>query len=94
MFSSTHKRAFIEKLIISSRNQENSLKMQKLLYAFLLQDTLNGKLYKYRSFDKNGYSLKILCIVQILQFLTIRLTVKSVLPLVLYTKRSMKTNLI
>ena len=58
MVSSTHKRAFIEKLIISSRNQENSLKMQKLLYAFLLQDTLNGKLYKYRSFDKNGYSLK------------------------------------
>lgn len=58
MISSPDKRAFIEKLIISSRNQENSLKMQKQLYEFLLQDTQNGKLYKYRSFDKDGFSLK------------------------------------
>lgn len=32
--------------------------MQKQLYEFLLQDTHNGKLFKYRSFDKEGFSLK------------------------------------
>lgn len=58
MISSDIKRAFIENLILSSRKPENALKMQKQLYEFLLQDTQNGKLYKYRSFDKDGFSLK------------------------------------
>jgi len=58
MISSGIKRAFIENLILSSRKPENALKMQKQLYEFLLQDTQNGKLYKYRSFDKDGFSLK------------------------------------
>jgi len=58
MISSPEKRAFIENLILSSREPENALKMQKQLYEFLLQDTQNGKLYKYRSFDKDGFSLK------------------------------------
>ena len=55
---SDDKRVFIENLIVSSRKPENALKMQKQLYEFLLQDTQNGKLYKYRSFDKDGFSLK------------------------------------
>lgn len=57
MISSEEKRAFIEKLIASSHNPENALKIQKQLYGLLLRDTLNGKLYKYRSFDKDGFSL-------------------------------------
>lgn len=58
MISSDIKRVFIENLIASSRKPENALKMQKQLYEFLLQDAQNGKLYKYRSFDKDGFSLK------------------------------------
>lgn len=58
MNASDDKRVFIENLIVSSRKPENALKMQKQLYEFLIQDTLNGKLYKYRSFDNDGFSLK------------------------------------
>ena len=58
MIISDDKRVFIENLILSSRKPENALKIQNQLYELLLQDTLNGKLYKYRSFDKDGYSLK------------------------------------
>lgn len=49
---------FIENLIKHSHNPENSLEMQKQLYELLLQDTSNGKLYKYRSFDTDRFSLK------------------------------------
>lgn len=58
MISTVSKREFIEHLIASSRNQENALKMQNQVYALLLQDTVDGKLYKYRSFDADGFSLK------------------------------------
>lgn len=58
MISSDDKRKLIENLIASSCNPENALEMQKQLYEFLIQDTLSGKLYKYRSFDKDGFSLQ------------------------------------
>ena len=51
MIISDDKRVFIENLILSSRKAENALKIQNQLYELLLQDTFNGKLYKYRSFD-------------------------------------------
>lgn len=58
MIFSDKKREFIEKLIEFSRNPENALEIQKQLYELLLQDAVNGKLYKYRSFDKDGFSLE------------------------------------
>lgn len=58
MIKQEDKMLFIKNLIASSHNLENALKIQNQLYELLLQDTLNGKLYKYRSFDKDGYSLK------------------------------------
>jgi len=32
--------------------------VQKQLHELLLCDTIDGKLYKYRSFDSNGFALK------------------------------------
>lgn len=37
---------------------EFSLELQEQLHQLLLNDTNGGKLYKYRAFDTNGYSLK------------------------------------
>lgn len=58
MITTDNKSSFIENLIMTSYNQENSLELEKQLYDLLLQDTSNGKLYKYRVSDKDGYSLK------------------------------------
>lgn len=57
MVSSKDKRKYIEELLEESSN-ENSLIIQKNLYELLLKDSNGGKLYKYRSFDKDGFSLK------------------------------------
>lgn len=57
MVSSREKRDLIKALIEQpdSANQINTIQMQ--LHSLLLRDTNNGKLYKYRRFDPNGYSL-------------------------------------
>ncbi len=58
MISSEEKKKFIEDMIKMSYQKIELLELQRQLHAFLLRDTNGGKLYKYRSFDKDGYSLK------------------------------------
>lgn len=49
------KRQLIEKIACQ---KEDTLESKLELKQLLLKDTNGGKLYKYRSFDKDGYSLK------------------------------------
>lgn len=49
------KRQLIEKIACQ---KEDTLELKLELKQLLLKDTNGGKLYKYRSFDKDGYSLK------------------------------------
>lgn len=58
MISSEEKKKVIEDMIKMSYQKNEPLELQRQLHAFLLRDTNGGKLYKYRSFDKDGYSLK------------------------------------
>ena len=58
MITSNEKREFLEKIILLSGDQANAEQVQRLQFDFLLHDTDGGKLYKYRSFDRKGYSLK------------------------------------
>lgn len=57
MVSSEEKRKVIEDMIKMSYQKIEPIELQRQLHTFLLRDT-GGKLYKYRSFDKKGYSLK------------------------------------
>ena len=57
MVSSEEKRKCIENIIELSSTEETKSIALKNLYQVLLKDTLNGKLYKYRSFDDKGYAL-------------------------------------
>jgi len=57
MVTSDEKREFLESLIEYYSGSKNVEGIQSKLHALLLRDTANGRLYKYRSFDKNGYSL-------------------------------------
>lgn len=57
MVSSEEKRKCVENIIELSEKEETKIVAFKNLYQLLLKDTINGKLYKYRSFDKNGYAL-------------------------------------
>lgn len=58
MVSSEEKKKVIEDMIKMSYQKIKPIELQRQLHAFLLSDTNGGKLYKYRSFDKDGYSLK------------------------------------
>lgn len=58
MVSSETKRKFIEDMIDMSYKKVQPLELQIQLHKLLLKDTNGGKLYKYRSFDEKGYSLK------------------------------------
>ena len=66
------KRQLIEKIACQ---KEDTLESKLELKQLLLKDTNGGKLYKYRSFDKDGYSLKELYIVLWWKLLMIRLIV-------------------
>lgn len=57
MFSSEEKRMFVKNIIELSAKEETKSIALKDLYQFLLRDTVNGKLYKYRYFDEKGYAL-------------------------------------
>lgn len=57
MVSSEEKRKCVENVIELSAKEETKSIALKNLYQVLLKDTLNGKLYKYRSFDDKGYAL-------------------------------------
>lgn len=58
MVTTDEKREFLEQWLASLGTKGHTPELQGQLYALLLKDTVNGKLYKYRSFDKKGYSLK------------------------------------
>lgn len=58
MISPEEKKKKIDDMIKMSYQKVAPIELQRQLHAFLLRDTNGGKLYKYRSFDKNGYSLK------------------------------------
>lgn len=58
MVSSEEKRKYIEDMIKMSYQKIEPIELQRQLHTLLLRDTNGGKLYKYRSFDKDGYSLK------------------------------------
>lgn len=58
MVSSEEKKKLIEDIIKMSYQKIEPIELQRQLHIFLLRDTNGGKLYKYRSFDKDGYSLK------------------------------------
>ena len=58
MVSSEEKKKVIKEMIKMSYQKIEPIELQRQLHAFLLRDTNGGKLYKYRSFDKDGYSLK------------------------------------
>lgn len=58
MVSSEEKKKLLEDMIKMSYQKIEPIELQRQLHTFLLRDTNGGKLYKYRSFDKDGYSLK------------------------------------
>jgi len=58
MVLTEEKRKVIEDMIKMSYQKTEPIKLQRQLHELLLRDTNGGKLYKYRSFDKDGYSLK------------------------------------
>lgn len=58
MISPEEKKKVIEDMIKMSYQKIEPIELQRQLHAFLLKDANGGKLYKYRSFDKDGYSLK------------------------------------
>lgn len=58
MVSSEEKRKFIEDMIKMSYQKVQPLEIQRQLHRFMLKDTNGGRLYKYRTFDRDGYSLQ------------------------------------
>lgn len=58
MIAADEKREFLEQWLACLGTNGQTPELQSQLYALLMKDTPNGKLYKYRSFDKKGYSLK------------------------------------
>lgn len=58
MVSSEEKKKLLDDMIKMSYQKKEPIELQRELHAFLLRDTNGGNLYKYRSFDKKGYSLK------------------------------------
>lgn len=58
MLTSKEKRAFLESIVALPTEPSDMAGVQKRIYEQLLLDTIDGKLYKYRSFDSYGYSLK------------------------------------
>ncbi len=57
MVSSEEKQRFMESLFGLVENPINLLGIQQRIHALLMKDTGNGKLYKYRCFDKEGHAL-------------------------------------
>ena len=60
MVNNTDKTKIVEQIIELSADPENKGKSFKLLRNLLMAETNDGKLYKYRSFDKKGYNLAII----------------------------------
>jgi len=58
MVSSKEKEECLKKLIRMSFQSGREKEVREQLYDLLLRDTDGGKLYRFRPFDKDGYSLK------------------------------------
>lgn len=58
MVSSEDKTKILQDISQMVQNQMNALDIQLELHKFLLRDTGDGKLYKYRTFDKDGFSIQ------------------------------------
>ena len=58
MVTADEKREFLEQWLACLGTNGQTPGLQNQLYELLMRDTTNGKLYKYRSFDKKGYSIK------------------------------------
>ena len=58
MISSEEKRAFLEAVLQLAAVQVKGDEAQDKLYDFVLKNTNDGKLYKYRKLDKEGHSLE------------------------------------
>ena len=58
MVTADEKREFLEQWLACLGTNDQTPGLQNQLYELLMKDTTNGKLYKYRSFDKKGYSIK------------------------------------
>ena len=55
--SSEEKKAFLEEIIPLAFDPSQKGIVPRQLYELFLRETTNGKMYKYRSFDRNGYAL-------------------------------------
>lgn len=58
MLTAEEKKEYITSLLDQPLEMMDQVTMQKQLHELLLRDTVGGKLYKYRSFDDKGFSLK------------------------------------
>ena len=58
MVTADEKKKFLEQWLACLGTNGQTPELQNQLYELLMKDTANGKLYKYRSFDKKGYSIK------------------------------------
>lgn len=58
MVTSSEKRELIESIVDSIVHRKNVGELHKRIHELLLRDTVDGKLYKYRYFDRKGYSVK------------------------------------
>ena len=58
MVSTEERKALIEYIFQGIQESIPLKDLQNKVYELLLKDTVNGKLYKYRTFDNKGFSLK------------------------------------
>ena len=58
MITADEKKEFLEQWFAYLGANVQTPRLQNQLHDLLMKDTTNGKLYKYRSFDKKGYSMK------------------------------------
>ncbi len=58
MVTSDERKALIEYILHSIQASVPLKDLQRKIHELLLKDTMNGKLYKYRTFDNKGFSLK------------------------------------
>ena len=56
--ASSEKKALVEAIVDCIIHKKDIVELHKKIHEMLLRDTVNGKLYKYRSFDRKGYSIK------------------------------------
>lgn len=58
MVTALEKRELIEAIVDCIIYKKDIGELHQRIHETLLRDTVNGKLYKYRSFDRKGYSIK------------------------------------